>query len=79
MWSVHSFHVNPKFGNNFGECVRYRKDVTFMETGVCTQHYSMNNSLILQLVDKLNTDESIADIQMDYEDVSWVWLLKTSQ
>ncbi len=26
--------------------------------------------IILQLVDKLNTDESAADIQMDYEDVS---------
>ena len=26
--------------------------------------------IFLQLVDKLNTDESAADIQMDYEDVS---------
>ncbi len=27
-------------------------------------------NIVFQLVDKLNTDESAADIQMDYEDVS---------
>ena len=39
------------FGNNFGEFVHHRKrrnknDVTYMETGVCRQHYSMNHRLI---------------------------------
>ena len=45
--SIRSFYANPKFGN-------FRKDVTkndvaYIETGVCRQHYSMNNPLILYL------------------------------
>ena len=27
--------ANPKFGNNFGDFVRQRNNVTKMETGVC--------------------------------------------
>ena len=30
MWSIRSFYVNPKFGNNFGEFVRHRRDITGM-------------------------------------------------
>ena len=33
-----TFYANTKFGNNFGEFVRHRKRVTYIETGVCRQH-----------------------------------------
>ena len=46
MRSIHPFYAIPKFGNRFGECVHHRKDVTYKETGVCRQYYSLNNPLI---------------------------------
>ena len=51
MCSIRPFYAKPKFVNNFGEFVHHRKDVTYMKTGVCRQHYSMNNPLIGVFID----------------------------
>ena len=47
-----SFLCESKTWRHFGEFVRHTKDVTkngatYMRTGVCKQHFSMNNLLII--------------------------------
>ena len=56
MSSIRSSYAYPKFGKQFWRIYvtqkrRHKNDVTCMETGVCRQHYYMNNRLILLFKD----------------------------
>ena len=38
--------------------------------------YSVCYISLFQLVDKLNTDEDISDVQLDYEEVRQSWIIQ---
>ena len=46
MWSNRPFYANPKLGNNFGEFMPHRKDVTNIQTRL----FSLNNHLTFILL-----------------------------